>query len=349
MRILIFYFELADYVLNCFNQLLKEDEVKILLISYPVNKEAPFQFYFSDRIQQYDRFNSSKSVLQRAIDQFNPDLVLCCGWKDKYYVQQSRKFHKKNIPVILLFDNHWNGNFKQRLSIFFARLLFKKIFNYAWVPGSDQRLFALKLGFKPSNILTGFYTANTELYLSPGNKKLFNKRLICVARYVPWKGYTELWEAFIELVEEGLTSWELWCVGHGEGFNNKKLHPNIKHLGFIQPDNMHAILKQTDVFVLPSHFEPWGVVVHEFALAGFPLVLSDEVGSGTAFLKNGENGYSFKARDKESLKEALRKIMICDIEQLDAMGRNSMDLGMKISPDTWVDTITKIIKNKCVV
>lgn len=36
----------------------------------------------------------------------------------------------------------------------------------------------------------------------------------------------------------------------------------------------------SDIFVLPSYQEPWGLVVNEAALCGLPLVVGNQVGAG---------------------------------------------------------------------
>ena len=47
----------------------------------------------------------------------------------------------------------------------------------------------------------------------------------------------------------------------------------------MQPEDLLAFMSTGKAFVLPSTFEPWGVAVHEFAAAGYPLILSDAVGA----------------------------------------------------------------------
>ena len=59
------------------------------------------------------------------------------------------------------------------------------------------------------------------------------------------------------------------------------------------------IYNSGDLFLMPSSFEPWGVVVHEHAAAGFPLLLSDAVGAGERFLEAPRNGTAFRARSAE--------------------------------------------------
>ena len=51
-----------------------------------------------------------------------------------------------------------------------------------------------------------------------------------------------------------------------------------------------------------------GVSLHEFVSAGFPIIVSDKVGSSEIFAKK-VNGFIVRSGSKESIKEGLRKFM----------------------------------------
>jgi glycosyltransferase involved in cell wall biosynthesis len=62
------------------------------------------------------------------------------------------------------------------------------------------------------------------------------------------------------------------------------------------------------VFVLPSVHEPWGLIVNEAMAAGRAVVVSDEVGCAPDLVKDGENGFVFRAGDVAALAAALRRL-----------------------------------------
>ena len=68
-------------------------------------------------------------------------------------------------------------------------------------------------------------------------------------------------------------------------------------------DQLQSFVSEVDIFCLPSLIEPWGVVVHEFASMGLLLLLFKNVGSGTEFLINGYNGFSFDPESSEDFIE----------------------------------------------
>jgi glycosyltransferase involved in cell wall biosynthesis len=112
------------------------------------------------------------------------------------------------------------------------------------------------------------------------------------------------------------------------------IHPAIRHLGFVQKDEWDDVIRNTGVFVLPSLFEPWGVAVHEFAAAGYPLLVSERVGSGTAFV-NSRNGFKFDPTDIEQIISCLDQVNALGTEDLLEMGRESLSLAEHITPASW--------------
>jgi glycosyltransferase involved in cell wall biosynthesis len=210
--------------------------------------------------------------------------------------------------------------------------------------------FAKRLGFNKQNTLTGLYSCdysffhNLFLQCKEEKQKKFPHRFIYVGRYYDFKGVTDLWHAFIDLQKEFPNEWELWCLGTGDV--PPIVHPKIKHFGFVQPKDMQKFIAECGVFVLPSRFEPWGVAVHEFASAGFPLLCSDEVGAAEMFLKNNENGFMFKAKNILQLKNVMKKIISLSDDKLFSMGEMSAELAKQITPDRWADTLFQIANNK---
>lgn len=348
--IVILYTELAGYTISCLEYLANETNIQIHIINYPVNKEAPFTFNTQcQNITFYSRLDYNKENTISLIHKIKPKLIYCAGWSDKMYLNVIKNTYK-NYPTLLGFDNQWIGNIKQQLSSVYARFKITPYFKYAFIPGNTQEKFALKIGFKKNQILKGAYSANTLHFNKIFNNNFktkttnFPKRFLYVGRYYEFKGIKELWQAFIELQNEEPNEWELWCLGIGDIEPIK--HPKIKHFGFVQPKDLERYTAQTGVFILPSRFEPWGVVVHEFAASGFPLLLSDAVGAKEAFLEEGKNGYCFKSQNVTEIKSSLKKIMLKSDTELLKMGEHSTILAQKISPKTWAKSLIDILEKE---
>ncbi|WP_340102818.1 glycosyltransferase family 4 protein [Rhodohalobacter sp. 8-1] len=339
-KFLYLYSELADYFVACIRHLEKNFNVEIHLVRWPVNSEAPFQFEFPENVTVYERRRLSSSEMVDLAKKIDPDLIYCCGWMDKDYLRICKMF-KNRIPVLGGMDNHWTGSFKQQIAKILSPFTIQKYFTHMFVAGAPQRVYAKKLGFNDTHILEGYYSADfykfNKIYKhSKENKeRQFPHKFLYVGRYIEKKGIKNLWKAFIELNNEMNMDWELWSCGTGDLENLKPTHHKIIHLGFLQPEDLAEIAKQTGVFILPSHFEPWGVVVHEFAAAGFPLICSDKVGSAHKFLKNEENGFTFSSGNSKELKKAMKKIILTSDSELSQMGKKSVEYASLITPETW--------------
>jgi glycosyltransferase involved in cell wall biosynthesis len=345
-KIVFLYTEIASYFLACVEKLALRPDIEISVVRWPVNKEAPFEFKFSGNVNFIERNKFTDKQLFDTVNNINPSVIVCSGWMDKGYLRICKKF-KNRAKTILTIDNQWVGTIKQFIACVASPFYLKSRFSYCWVPGELQKKYALKLGFKNEHILTGFYSCDFDFfysqYLRNKSEKLkqFPKKFIYVGRYVENKGIENLWRAFIELHTELPNDWELWCLGTGK--IEPIEHPKIKHFGFVQPSSLDSYLKNTGVFVLPSFFEPWGVVVHEFASAGFPVICSNEVGARTAFVENDFNGYLYDFKNVNALKDALKQMVLSDDSLLNKMAERSVFKSTCITPETWVKQITSLI------
>ncbi|MDT5092768.1 MAG: glycogen synthase [Mycobacterium sp.] len=81
-----------------------------------------------------------------------------------------------------------------------------------------------------------------------------------------------------------------------------------KFVGHLEHADLIAALHDTDAVVLPSHYEPFGIVGLEAAAAGAPLVTSTVGGLGEAVV-NGETGMSFAPGDIAGLAVAVRRVI----------------------------------------
>jgi glycosyltransferase involved in cell wall biosynthesis len=348
MKLLVLYEELAGYFLTCIGEFAKSRNCEVLVIRKEINAVAPFRFDIPEKVNLVSREGLSETEILATATAFQPDAIFCAGWGFAPYRAVCRKFRKK-IPIALGFDNWWTGSTKQRISLALARLYFKKLFDTAFVPGTHQYAFARRLGFKDSAIKTGAYCCDFERFntffhnQAETKRREFPKRFIFAGRYEPEKGIETLWKAFLEIEADEREGWELWCLGKGSIAPVE--HPAIKHFGFVQPDEIGPYLEKTGVFILPSLFEPWGVVTHEFAAAGFPLLLSEKVGAAETFLKDGENGYSIAPGNSESIKSAMQRIMKSDNARLLQMGERSNQLASQITPSKWSATLFSLFES----
>jgi glycosyltransferase involved in cell wall biosynthesis len=64
-----------------------------------------------------------------------------------------------------------------------------------------------------------------------------------------------------------------------------------------------------DLFVLPSFYDTFGVVVDEAMASGLPVVTTTRVGAVADLVRDGENGRVVPPGDAEALADAVREIL----------------------------------------
>ncbi|MEM6804602.1 MAG: glycosyltransferase family 4 protein [Bacteroidota bacterium] len=349
IKVLFFYSELAAYFLACAEKLYQEYGVEIHIVHWPINPEAPFNFRTYEGVYLYPKANYDREGLFALYQQLSPSLLFTAGWMDADYKFLAKKIRKEGIPVIVGLDNHWKGNLRQQLASLISPFYLKPNYSHVWVPGDPQYTFARKLGYKEDKILKGFYSADLAPFMQAyerikeEKKEKYPHRFLYVGRFVEVKGISLLVEAFQDLSKEMEHDWELELVGTGPLKAAFEGSTRIHIRDFVQPERLPELAQNSGCFVLPSLHEPWGVVLHEFAGAGLPLISSSSCGAATAFLEHGRNGFAYEHHNQNQIKACLKHIIEMSDEDLCKMSLESYKISQKISPESWSKTLYSLI------
>ncbi len=130
--------------------------------------------------------------------------------------------------------------------------------------------------------------------------------ILCVGRLVPQKGIEYLLHA-VPIVARRRPEAKFIIVGDGwyrdhlEWVANTTGHRwRITFTGFIPDGDLMALTKSADVLVVPSVYEPFGIVALEGMAAGVPVVAS-QVGGLTEFIEHDRTGVLTYSRNPESI------------------------------------------------
>jgi len=143
--------------------------------------------------------------------------------------------------------------------------------------------------------------------------------VLYVGKFTPGKRPGDLLRAVRRLKTERNWPFTVVMVGCGEleqelrAFCAEHALDNVVFTGFVNQLELPALYAASDVFVLPSEQDRWGLAVNEAMCASLPIVVSREVGCVTDLVKDGVNGYTPAAGDIDGLTRALR----CLIEDED--------------------------------
>ena len=186
--------------------------------------------------------------------------------------------------------------------------------------------FTDRLKIDSTKILTGYSVVDNDHFKNRTQQiEIPSKKILCVARFVPEKNLEFLIDAFKRSKMPGL-EWELIIAGGGASFKQLEERiedAHVKLLNWVDYEKVPSLFHSAQIFILPSTFEPWGLVVNEAMAAGLPLVLSQEVGSAPDLLQVGKNGWSFMPNDQKGLIDILNLISVTSLERLRAMASES--------------------------
>lgn len=143
------------------------------------------------------------------------------------------------------------------------------------------------------------------------------KLVLLVGRLVYEKGFQFALEALPSLIEN---------VGNvrfliaGSGTHEAELKGLAEELGLLEhgtfagwigDDVLHSLYRIADLTIVPSIYEPFGLVALEAMASGCPCIVAD-VGGLREVVPNENVGLRFKSRDPESLAEMAAKVLTDD-------------------------------------
>jgi glycosyltransferase involved in cell wall biosynthesis len=95
--------------------------------------------------------------------------------------------------------------------------------------------------------------------------------------------------------------------------------------GFVNQSELPKYYGLSDVFVLPSTYEPRGAVINEAMACGLPVIVTDRCGSIGDIVLEGENAFIYPAGDSDALAAAMMRL-IDDPSQRARMAQRSRDI-----------------------
>ncbi|MGH9775208.1 MAG: glycosyltransferase family 4 protein [Candidatus Acidiferrales bacterium] len=169
--------------------------------------------------------------------------------------------------------------------------------------------------------------------------------LFC-AKLQPWKRPGDLLRAF---ARASLSN--AFLVFAGDGALREKLEAEsqklgirerVRFLGFLNQSQLPSAYCACDLLVLPSEYEPFGVVVMEAMLCGCAIIASDRVGAGYDLVREGENGFRFPCGDVDALAALLRE-SLADRNALARMGEVSRRIMDSWTPERNTEATVEAI------
>ncbi len=166
------------------------------------------------------------------------------------------------------------------------------------------------------------------------------------------KGVDVLIQAFDNLIQAGLDARLLLVGREAELPQLLELLPiitrqKIEYAGFQSPENLPHFFREADIFVLPSRYDGWGVVVNQALGAGLPIICSHKVGAAYDLVETGKNGFLFPSGDVVSLTEILI-YYLNNPETIAAASKQSLEKAINFSlqagAESWIELFKKVAR-----
>lgn len=136
------------------------------------------------------------------------------------------------------------------------------------------------------------------------------KLAIAVGRFIPLKRYDELIRAWKPMPD----NYYLLLIGGGTEQDRYKRTVQELQLSNIIIEPFHPMrelfeyYKASDVFVHPTSYDVWGLVVNEAMACGLPVVVSDKCVAGLELVEQGINGFVVSMGDETMIVDRTRYI-----------------------------------------
>lgn len=356
IRIAIMWSHMSAYMKACFDELSNTPGVD-LLIYYLAGSEQLESSYDASlfthmpQAQQLDEtVDGWKAELLRAIAAFAPDVTIISGWGVAGYRYVALRLRRQGLYVIGACDNPWHGSVRQWLAVISSPWYIHSLFDALWVPGERAAWFGRHLGYRGTKLIYGLYTAHTRELMPLGEQRIkesgtsWPPRFLFAGRLEREKGISDLVTAYRSYRAQSASPWELWIAGAGTQESAVQCVEGVRLLGFRQPKALQSLLLEVGAFVLPSHYDPWPLVIHEMACAALPIICSRQCGSSVELVQEGFNGFRFEAGDSVGLSSYMT-LMANRTDQAE-YGENSFRLAARFSTTNWVSNLLGYIREE---
>lgn len=307
----------------------------------------------------FDRFVEDVSLRERAVAllqrarAFRPDVVALTGYYDPAQLLVLLWANMNGIRVVIQNEStatdHQRGGWKERLK----QWIFSRCDGF-FCFGSQSADYLIRLGVPPDKILLRKNAVDNSALRSAYEKALPTRtreqqalglrpnNFIFVGRLIAFKNLPALLTSFAEAQKKSPNGPNWGLILLGDGPDQDQLRQQMEALGLADAVQLLPgrpwfqvpnVLALSNVLVLPSRSEPWGLVVNEAMACGLPVIVSNRCGCAPDLVHDGQNGFVFDPDQPTELTRHLLNFMNGSID-LDAMKQAAQRLIEPYSPES---------------
>jgi glycosyltransferase involved in cell wall biosynthesis len=261
-----------------------------------------------------------------------PSALLVLGWRLLADWQAVFMAHRRGIPVWLRAetnDLHRRPSCRDPLRRSALHHLFRRVDRFLSI-GSANRRFYQSFAIPDQAILPAPYCVDHDRFAAAA-KELAPRRaelrarwgiptparcLVFSGKLIPRKRPADLLRALELLGDPNL---HLLIVGEGElrpaleqqsAQLRQRFGQDVVHFaGFLNQSEIPQAYAASDLLVLPSEYETWGLVANEALASGIPALVSDRCGCAEDLAARLGTSHVFRMGNPEELANSLRRVL----------------------------------------
>lgn len=347
MKVVVCYPHVNAYMAACWRELSRRKSVEVFVVGFRAGTKG-YPVAFSDEIMAGVQHRllaehevDDERLVQSIVREQRPDWLMISGWSHPIY----RQLVDEPARKIMLMDNQRKGTWKQLVGKWALRDYLAKM-EYLFVTGERAWQLTQYWEIEQRKVRRGCCGIDFERLQHAMAQRLDNqdwpRSFVFTGRYDELKAIDLLVAAYNQYRESVESPWPLRCCGMGPMKDVLRGQPGIEDLGFVQPAEMVNVLAQQGVFVLPSRFDAWPLVIAEACASGLPVICSEACGSSVELVRSFYNGLTCPTQDVDAISRAMRW---CHAHhaQLPEMGRRSQELARPYSAPMWADRVMSML------
>jgi glycosyltransferase involved in cell wall biosynthesis len=251
---------------------------------------------------------------------------------------------------------------ESKLKLAAKKIIWPAVFSLAGqvlTASSAGRDMMIGLGFPADRVSMTLDTVDNDWWLSQANAvnreearrslgfQPHEKIILFCAKLQPWKRPMDLLRAFSSAA---IPNSKLVFAGDGaqraeleKETSACNLSGKVQFFGFVNQSQLPKLYKSSDLMVIPSRYEPFGLVVNEAMLCNCPVIASDRVGAVRDLITHSETGYLYRCDDANALAVLLQSVL-GNPAQLQSVRQNALQRIRTWTPQASADALVQAVE-----
>lgn len=361
---------ISPYRIPVFNEIARNLRHQFLVVFFAESRRERLWRIYKENIRfsykvlpgiSAHRKDSTRYFLNPTIiyelGEYSPDVIIVSGYShpSSFLAMLYAKMFKQRI-ILWGESNKYDQRYYYPLKESYKRWYVKNCTEYL-AAGAASFEYLVSLGAVADRIWVAPDAVDNDFFSQAYDKErkvkeMFRcskgypeKIILYVGRLIDQKGIFDLLKAFQALLHKR-PDLGLVLLGNGPQENAYKHFCQVNNLknvffeGFVHQEDLPAYYAIADVLVLPTHSDPWGLVINEAMACKLPVIATDVAGAVQDLIYNGENGYVYKKGDIGGLVKSIQRVLNGDKGK---MGQKSYEIVQNYSPQKCAQGFLEVI------